>query len=855
MTLPHPNITPIPNNEPEAIPSLWNVRYQEIDENFNNLDDRTEALESEIRMARAGKPDLSQTINAIITQIGGISGTLNSLASPASVQRAVSLDWLYRNRRIAFELFAPGYTLQNHMGVSVVSGVMGDDSLDVADTSGIKAGEDYLLSDATNTALVRVTAILSATRLRLAANLTRNWGSGAKLTGSTLTTRPEGGADAGIGAQWVSRVINLGEDNASRAVVIRRTLNAGEVRLYYRDAYTTTWTERPWSVRRSGGGTSGVPDGFADYEYVIPMRGDGYLRLVVEGEAMEIKHIVALGGITGLSGYINPLMRPHAPTISSPANGATNVVETPTLTVSNYVSPAGNAFATVQFQISTNNTFTTILHDSGERSAMTYSVPPGVLPANTTFHVRARVKDVAGLVSDWSPTISFTTRTTYAYVNTPTVIAPINGQTDIPEQPTFQSSAFGVTGDSDTHASSQWQIRLASGSWATPLHDSGPITTARTSYTVPAGVLVDGQTQYVMRVLHIGTNLGASEWSSDVAFTTRQRFANIIGIVCTSTGGGAGAWQRINEHFQSITTTAATFSNHPVYAGIVDQAIDGQAMVRIPKFYIRTGVVPSGTHAGKRFWMISDQPVSGFSVHPAFMHNGIEINQFWVGKYQGTDDGGTKLGSRAGVTPLVSVDFTTMQARANARNTGGVTEFSLWNIYQLSAIQMLALIEMGGSDSQTLIGQGNVNGSSNLETDHPTTAQATWRGIVGLWGNVWQMVDGLRTDANGRYEVWDRHGNRTYQTTTRTAPGNGYQVTMATDTGTNYDLSMIFAPSTTDVTAGNGTFADYFWGSASCVAFHGGDRSSGALAGLFSLGITVTASFMHSSVGGRLAKV
>lgn len=852
--LPNPSITPIPNNEPDAVPSLWNVRYQEIDENFDNLDNRTEAIESEIQAARAGKPNLSETINAIVTQIGGISGTLNGLASPTSVQNAVTLDWLYRNRRIAFELFAAGYNLQNHLGVSVTSGIMGDDSLDVADTSGVKIGEDYLLSDATDTALVRITAIHSGTRLRLAANLSRNWGAGAKLTGSTLVARPEGGVDAAIGAQWVSKAINLGEDNASRAVVIRRSLNAGEARLYFRDAYTTAWTERSWSVRRSGGGTSGVPEGFADYEYVIPMRGDGYMRLVVDGEAMVIKHVVALGGGTGQGGYVNPLMRPNAPTISSPATGATNVIETPTLTASNYVSPAGNAFATAQFQISTSSTFASTLHDSGEKSAMTYSVPAGVLAVGTVFYVRARVKDVAGLVSDWATITSFTTKATYAYVNTPTVTTPTNGQTEIPEQPTLQSSAFATTGGADTHASSQWQIRLAGGTWAAPLHDSGASTTAKTSYTVPAGILVAGQTQYVMRVRHTGTSLGASEWSSDIAFTTKQQFAQIIGIVCTATGGGAGTWQRVDENFAAITTTVATFNNHPTYAGVVAQTIDGQAMMKVPKFYIKQGTVPSGTYAGKRYWMVSDQPVSGFSVHPAFMNAGVEIAQYWVGKYQGTTDG-TKLGSVAGLTPLVSIDFPTMQTRATNRNTGGVTGFGLWNIYQLSAIQTLALIEMGGSDSQTLIGQGHVSGSSALAVDNATVAQATWRGIVGLWGNVWQMVDGLQTDASSKYMIWDKNGNKTYQTTTKTAPASNYPITLATDTGANYDLGQIFAASTTDATAGNGTYADYFYQAASCVAYHGGHWSDGANAGLFFLHVGTAASSSGAGLGGRLAKV
>jgi hypothetical protein len=275
-------------------------------------------------------------------------------------------------------------------------------------------------------------------------------------------------------------------------------------------------------------------------------------------------------------------------------------------------------------------------------------------------------------------------------------------------------------------------------------------------------------------------------------------------------------------------------------------------MMKVPKYYLKTGTVPSGAYAGKRYWMVSDQPVAGFSVHPAFMNAGAQIDQFWVGKYQGTNDGGTKLGSVAGLTPLVSIDFPTMQARATNRNTGGVTGFGLWNIYQLSAIQTLALIEMGGSDSQALIGQGHVYGSSALATDNATVAQATWRGIVGLWGNVWQMVDGLQTDASSKYKIWDKNGNKTYQTTSLTAPASNYPVTMATATGTDYDLATVFAPETTNAT---GTYGDFFWQSANCVAYHGGNWGSGANAGLFFLNVTNAASVSYTDIGGRLAKV
>ena len=852
--LPNPLITKIPNEPVDAVPELWNPRYEEVDENFENLDQRQQSVEDEIAAARAGEESLPDVINAIVEQIGGISGTLSGLASPTSIQNAVNLDWLYRGRRIAFELFATGYELRNHQGVGIISGVMGDDSIDIESTAGIKAGEDYVLFDGEETALVRVTAIHSDKRLRLSSNLPRAWGAGAVLTGSTFAARPEGGVDARVGAQWVSKALNLGDDRGARAIVIRRTLSAGVVRLFFRDSHTTAWTECYWSVRRSGGGTSGVPAGMADYEYIASMRGDGFLRIEVDGEDVAIRHIVGLGAGTELGGYINPLMRPARPSILQPADEAIDVGETPTITVSGYSSPAGNAFAYSRVLLSLSATFDTVLHDSGRIPSMTYSVPAGVIAAGAQIYQAAEVEDAAGLVSERSVVTSFTAKSSFAYVNTPTIISPTNGQTEIPEQPTIQLSAFATTGESDTHKGSQFQFRLEHGTWDLPFHDSGLVTATKTSYTPPAGVIPAGEARVVIRARQEGNTLGQSEWSADVVVTTKQLFAQMLGIVQTSTGGGAGAWQRVNEKFESIATTPATFNNHPVYAAITPQAIDGQAMVRIPRFYVKEGVVPSGAHSGKRYWLVSDQPADGFAVHPAFMLSGSPIDQFWVGQYQGVADG-SKLGSSTGKSPLVSIDFPTMQARATARNVSGVSGFQLWDIYQLSAIQTLALIEMGGSDSQTLIGQGNVSGGSVMAVDNATVAQASWRGIVGLWGNIWQMVDGLQTDASSRYKIWDKNGNKSYITTTKTAPASGWPVTMATESGADFDLGFVFAASTTDGTQGNGSYGDYFYQAANCVAYSGGSYGGGAGAGLFNLNVNRAASHAHASIGGRLAKV
>ncbi|MCW8164619.1 hypothetical protein D8B22_20500 [Verminephrobacter aporrectodeae subsp. tuberculatae] len=343
------------------------------------------------------------------------------------------------------------------------------------------------------------------------------------------------------------------------------------------------------------------------------------------------------------------------------------------------------------------------------------------------------------------------------------------------------------------------------------------------------------------------------------------RFVQIVGIVCTATGGGAGTWQHIDANYNAINTTGETFNKHPTYAGVIDETIDGQAMVRVPLFYMKTGTVPRGDYVGKRYWMVSDLPVPGFSVHPAFMHAGVEIDQYWVGKYQGTADGDSKLGSVANVLPLQSSDdpvhrlvfFEDMRALANARNTAGVTGFCMWNIYQLAAIQTLALIEMGGSDSQSLIGQGHVSSPTTLVTDHETVKRAAWRGIVGLWGNLGQMIDGLKTNADAQYMIWDKNGNQTYESTSKTAPANGYPVQMATDSAERYDLGLVFVAGATNLAYDQGTYGDYFKQAPNSVTYYGGSRESvsGNHVGLFSLEINWHAEYGHSHIGSRLAKV
>lgn len=851
MPLPHVNITQLPNNEPDAVPSLWNTRYTEIDENFSNHEGRVAANEAEIEAARGGKASLDARINIIETVTGALEG-----ASAVSVQKAVSLDWTYRGNKIAFELFQTGYTLIDTEDIAIVQGIAGDDSIDVADTTSMRTNEYYIVTDNAGTDfLILVTEKLSAQRIRISANLPRSLGSGIVTRCSLVRENHE--AIGIIGNTWLSKLINVEDDSTGAAVVIRRTLNSGDARLYFRDGTHANWTEVSWSQRRQD---NDIPAGYADYEYVVPMQGEANLRVDVAVEDMNIQHIVALSDPTGLGGFINPAMAPTTPVISTPAGGATNVSETPGLAIAAYSSPGGTAQQSIQFQVSTVDAFASVLHDTGYLpAALSYTMPAGMLAANSTFYARARVQDAAGLWSAWSAASSFATATSYVYIQTPTMVSPSSNAVDVVEQPTMQTGAFAVSGGSDTHASSQWQIRTAAGTWDLPLHDSGEDVGNKTSYIVPAGVLAAGQSIYYLRSRHKGTTYGWSGYSTEIKITTKQVFANIIGVCCTATGGDGGTFVYVDQAGATLSAPGTTYFNtHPVFGGIQDVTIDSQVMVKIPKFYYLRGVVSGGANNGKEAWWVSDQPVSGFTIHPAFRNAGADVDQIYVGKYQSSSDG-TKMKSVAGVLPAVSKSLTTFQAEAAARNTGGVTGFMLWSMFQWSAIQWLYLVENATMNSQTKTGMGRVSTTSAANVDAADVAQATYRGIVGLWGNVYQWMDGLKTVAGtGNINLWDRNGNKTWVDTGRTrtaAAGTIYPTTFIASNGTGYDYDEVFIGDTGPTTNSNATAPDYqnfivgeFFPSV------GGYWAIDLIAGLWDVDCSGDAG-ARSYIGARLAKV
>lgn len=76
MILPHGQITKIPNNEPEAVPGLWNARYAEIDENFaalvNGISNVDNTLDANKPVSTAQAAADAATLNSAKTYADGL---------------------------------------------------------------------------------------------------------------------------------------------------------------------------------------------------------------------------------------------------------------------------------------------------------------------------------------------------------------------------------------------------------------------------------------------------------------------------------------------------------------------------------------------------------------------------------------------------------------------------------------------------------------------------------------------------------------------------------------------------------------------------------------------------------------
>lgn len=102
----------------------------------------------------------------------------------------------------------------------------------------------------------------------------------------------------------------------------------------------------------------------------------------------------------------------NAPTITSPTNGATGVLLPLAITTSAFSFPGGGeAHVATQYQVATDEAFTSLVFNSGDSAHLTaLTVPAGTLAALTQYFIRARHKGASTGYSPWSVPVLCTTQ-------------------------------------------------------------------------------------------------------------------------------------------------------------------------------------------------------------------------------------------------------------------------------------------------------------------------------------------------------------------------------------------------------------------------------------------------------------
>ena len=248
---------------------------------------------------------------------------------------------------------------------------------------------------------------------------------------------------------------------------------------------------------------------------------------------------------------------------------------------------------------------------------------------------------------------------------------------------------------------------------------------------------------------------------------------------------------------EKVNDMSIDFSTRAPYCNIKSVTIDGNDCVFIPAFYYKVHTPTSGAYVGQKIWSISADKATincGYTLHPAFMHNGVAQNGFYFSAY-GAYNNNSKAGSASGKNPWVNITI-------GGAKTACTAVGSLWHlqtIYERHAIAMLMLTELGTSDVQSAIGSGNTNSDGAVTTG---SSNAVWRGIHEFWGNVDEWFDGFYS-TNGYIHIFNINGDGTYVDITKSvsiSSGSGFAKVME-DKGTGYDLNSVFIPADATTTA------------------------------------------------------
>jgi hypothetical protein len=385
---------------------------------------------------------------------------------------------------------------------------------------------------------------------------------------------------------------------------------------------------------------------------------------------------------------------------------------------------------------------------------------------------------------------------------------------------------------SDTSGTAVFKVTVR-GTWVVS------VTQASASATKPVAVVSDGALYavevFTFRIYGISRDRSVStpNWA---------RTDDAEGLVATAALGTQSGYSDFDTLYPWSEITRTTLST-------------GDVMVKIPKFWYRRYILND-----IEYIQISDKSESGFDLHPAFTTSEF----IYVGAY--ITSGGSTVTSASGASVTTAKTRSWHITNAGDKGAG----WSIMSIEALSAIQMLILVEYATYDVQSVIGAGYtgqvystnnpiqtgscdaIPGLTGRPSGTSNKVDVVWRGIEGLWGQVFEFLSNLtRTEVSSKIR-YALNASGTTTTTLEILPTfNKYIVSLGLDESYPY---IMLAESATQTGSSSTYTCDYadgdpVRGSNTTSIAYGGAAIDGDNAGLFALSIGSADQYSSSQAG------
>lgn len=277
----------------------------------------------------------------------------------------------------------------------------------------------------------------------------------------------------------------------------------------------------------------------------------------------------------------------------------------------------------------------------------------------------------------------------------------------------------------------------------------------------------------------------------------------------------------------------------------------GSVMIEYPRMGLK--MTNDGTNVTIS---MTDNPNDPNFSYLAHQRGNVNKDYFYLGAYGGYTIGG-KLMSLSGYLPTVNQTIGTFRTQAQANGVG----YEQMAFYQLTFIQAMYCLKYKNTNSRTSVGMGYVSGSSVQQSGYNNTNGMTYGtasstvsmklfGLENFWGNVYQWIDGIKTD--GSYNILtaidnfnDTGSGYTSYSSGLSSTVSGYLSNAQGTTQTGFIAKQCNGSSST-------YYCDYASLGSSGLPYFGGSWAGGSAAGAFVLVVGSSASDTSSRIGARL---